>query len=105
MNYAASDAIVALHIMQSLVKLKLSRQDARESLASLSGGNASLLSIKPSSSLTNERSSGLEEWLLKEENLACLMSMCQGILEVPYKQQRRTSEVSLTCELDFTRIE
>ncbi len=95
MNYAAADAIVALHIIQSLVELKLARQDKRESLAALSEepdvSNFSLRTIStPSSQLQP-----LEEWLSKEENLSCLLSMCQGIVEMPYKQRRRSSQV--TC--------
>ena len=36
----------------------------------------------------------LERWLAKEENVSCLLSMCQGIVEMPYKQRRASSQVS-----------
>ena len=88
-KYAAADAIVALHIIQSLVELKLSRQDKRELLAGLSGTDLSRLSLRPSLGSRQP----LEQWLLKEENLCCLMSMCQGLVEVPYKQRRRSNQV------------
>ena len=93
-NYAAADAIVALHIIQSLVELKLSRQGKRESLAGLSEeDNMSPFSLRPS--LSSQQQQPLEEWLSKKENLSCLLSMCQGIVEMPYKQRRRNSQVHL----------
>lgn len=91
MTYAAADAIVALHIIRSLVELKLSRQDKRESLVGLSEVDMSTYFLRPSPS--NQQP--LEEWLSKKENLSCLLSMCQGIVEMPYKQRRRSSQVLL----------
>lgn len=95
-NYAAADAVVALHIIQSLVELKLSRQDKRESLAGISEADmsTSTFSLRPSLS----GGQPLEEWLSKEENLSCLLSMCQGIVEMSYKQRRRSSQV---CVLKY----
>lgn len=91
MNYAAADAIVALHIIQSLVELKLARQDKRESLAGLSEeADMSTISLGPTPSAQLQP---LEEWLSEEENVSCLLSMCQGIVEMPYKQRRRSSQV------------
>lgn len=91
-NYAAADAIVALHIIQSLVEMKLSRQGKRESLAGLSEeADMSSFSLRPS--LSSSQQQPLEEWLSKKENLACLLSMCQGVVEMPYKQRRRSSQV------------
>ena len=90
MNYAAADAIVALHIMRALVELKLARQDKRESLAGFS--SSTTLSNLPDM-FYGELS--LEQWLLKEENQSCLLSMCQGIVEVPYKQRKSSSQVKV----------
>lgn len=92
MKYAAADAIVALHIIQSLVKLKLARQDKRESLAGLSEeADVSTISLRPTPN--GLQLQPLEEWLSKEENVSYLLSMCQGIVEMPYKQRRRSSQV------------
>ena len=94
MNYAAADAIVALHIIQSLVELKLARQDKRESLAGLSeeADVSTKISLRPIAT-PSARLQPLEEWLSEEENASCLLSMCQGIVEMPYKQRRRSSQV------------
>ena len=94
MNYAAADAIVALHIIQSLVELKLARQDKRESLAGLSeeADVSTKISLRPIAT-PSAQLQPLEEWLSKEENASCLLSMCQGIVEMPYKQRRRSSQV------------
>ena len=88
-NYAAADAIVALHIIRSLVELKLARQDKRELLAGLSGTDKTNLSVRSARSLGL-----LDDWLRREENVACLLSMCQGIVDMPYKQRKISSQVS-----------
>ena len=75
--------------------MKLSRQDKRESLAGFTGTNSSNLPGRSSSSLSRCDDLSLERWLLNQENLACLLSMCQGIVEMPYKQRRSSSQVLL----------
>ena len=92
-NYAAADAIVALHIMRALVELKLARQDKRESLAGFS--SSTTLSNLPDRLSLFYGGLSLEQWLLKEENQSCLLSMCQGIVEVPYKQRKSSSQVKV----------
>lgn len=93
MNYAAADAIVALHIMRTLVELKLARQDKRESLAGFY--NTTNLSNLPGKLSLLYGGLSIEQWLLKEENQSCLLSMCQGIVEVPYKQRKSSSQVKV----------
>ena len=92
-NYAAADAIVALHIMRALVELKLARQDKRESLAGFS--SSTTLSNLPGRLSLFCGGESIEQWLLREENQSCLLSMCQGIVEIPYKQGRNSSQVKV----------
>ena len=107
-DYAATDAAVALHILQALVEIKLTRHDRRESVAGLtryaneiaeptrthSEPHLSRIANqnRPLSSHDHQHSNligrSIEAWLSDEERLTCLSSLCQGVVDVLFKQRR-----------------
>ncbi len=98
MSYAAADAIVALHILQALVHMKISRQDHRGTAAINPNQTQTAETIATQTSLNNpqdfhKRSSHDRgaTWLSVEGMYSCLLSLCQGIVDVAYKQPRRSS--------------
>ena len=101
-NYAASDAIVALQILKALVERKLSKQDQQTTVdgatpsqcARLKPTNGSDLKMLSGEmyQLGSRKVTG-QDWLLQGENYSALVSLCQGIVDVAYHRPRRSGHV------------
>ncbi len=79
-DYAALDAIIALHILQAFVDLKVSKQDRRET-----SRHNHTSRDQPAAILIGQ---SLETWLDNENHHPCLLSLCQGVIDVKFKQQK-----------------
>ncbi len=79
-DYGALDAIIALHILQAFVELKISKHDRRES-----SRNNHTSHDQPTAAILIGQS--LETWLNNESHHACLLSLCQGVIDVKFKQK------------------
>ena len=101
-NYAASDAIVALQILKALVERKLSKQDQQTTVDGATPSQCARL--KPANSSDLRMLSGEmyqlgprevtgQDWLLRGENYSALVSLCQGIVDVAYHRPRRSGHV------------
>lgn len=97
-NYAASDAIVALHILRALVERKLSKEDRQTPVA------PSPAQLKPANKTGLRMFSGEmyqlgsrevtgQDWLLQGENYSTLVSLCKGIVDVAYRLPRSSGHV------------
>ena len=93
-NYAASDAIVALHILRALVERKLSKEDQQIPHAQLKPANKTGLRMFSGEmyQLGSREVTG-QDWLLQGENYSTLVSLCQGIVDVAHHLPRSSSRV------------
>ena len=97
-NYSASDAIVALHILRALVERKLSKEDQRTPVpsphAQLEPANRTGLRMFSDEmyKLGSCEVTG-QDWLLQGENYSTLVSLCQGIVDVAYRRPRSSGHV------------
>ena len=101
MNYAASDAIVALNILQALIRTKIAKQSQRGALASklslpyikgmMSRTQSAPVITQDNESLAQDPLLTEGESLIGQERLAVLLSLCQGIVDVGFKQPLRAS--------------
>lgn len=93
-NYAASDAIVALHILRALVERKLSKEDQQTPHAQLKLANKTGLRMFSGEmyQLGSHEVTG-QDWLLQGENYSTLVSLCQGIVDVAYHLPRSSGHV------------
>ena len=79
------------------MQIKISKQGQRESAATAD------VEAEPSNQSAPNKSSDLDQslsligqgscddWLMNEENYATFLSLCQGIVDVAYKQPKRSS--------------
>lgn len=101
-NYAASDAIVALQILKALVERKLSKQDQQTTVDGTTTSDCARLKPTNSSDLRmlsgemyqlGSREVTGQDWLLQGENYPTLVSLCQGIVDVAYHRPWRSGYV------------
>ena len=101
-NYAASDAIIALQILKALVERKLSKQDQQVTVDGTTPSDCARLKPTNSSDLRmlsgemnqlGSREVTGQNWLLRGENNSTLVSLCQGIVDVAYHRPRRSGYV------------
>ena len=101
-NYAASDAIIALQILKALVERKPSKKDQQVTVDDATPSDCARL--KPTNSSDLRMLSGEmyqlgfrevteQDWLLRGENYSALVSLCQGIVDVAYHRPRRSGYV------------
>ena len=104
-NYAASDAIVALHILKALMETKLSKQDQQAAVGDTVYGTPDhYMQLNSTNAIdlgtSSDENSQFEftgqclfgEWLMQGDNYP-LVSLCQGIVDVAYQQPRRMRQV------------
>ena len=118
-DYAAADAIVALHILKALVHRKTFKQDRRESAACLTTSEITNPSSIPLKSFSTSQLSSydhigvadisdcgelLDEWISERDTQLCVMSLCQGVVDLTYKQPRRNSSKQVCCVCVHVRV-
>ena len=103
-NYAASDAIVALQILKALMERKLSKQDQQLQVTVDDATPSDCARLKPTNNSDWRMLSGEmyqlgsrevtgQDWLLRGENYPTLVSLCQGIVDVAYHRPWRSGYV------------
>ena len=77
--------------------MKTSKQDCRESAATVTQ-STNHIAGSGSHDLDEEMEQHTAchgiEWLIREENYSCMLSLCQGIVDMAFKQPKGSSAVN-----------